>query len=84
MRDCWKRIVEQKDTNQANSIINTKLLIATFSVQENQDNKNNKWYLDSKATQYMTQQKNWFITYSKVLLNERVFLGDDMSHAIKN
>jgi len=42
-----KNIDEQGDTNQANNVINTKLYIATFSVQ---NIKNNKWYVDSKTT----------------------------------
>lgn len=38
------------------------------------------WYLDSGATQHMTPNQNWFLTYEKLNPTRPVCMGDDTCH----
>ncbi len=43
----------------------------------------NVWYLDSKATQHMTPQRDWFKGYIPFLSQEMVYLVDNTFHKFK-
>ncbi len=43
----------------------------------------NVWCLDSKATQHMTPQRDWFRGYIPFLTQEMVYLGDNTFHKVE-
>jgi len=38
------------------------------------------WYLDFGATQHVTPNQNWFLTYEKLNSTRPIFIGDDTCH----
>lgn len=80
IKNCRKRIVDEGRKQVNNVIDSPSLFLATFSVNIAESHK---WYLDSGATQHMTPNRDWFLNYSPLSSNERVFLGDNTSHITK-
>jgi hypothetical protein len=82
IKDCRIRLQEEKAKygHQANSVLNTKLFAVAFAVE---DTSSDKWYLDSGATQHMTPHFEWFVSYTKNLTRDKVYLGDNSSHDIE-
>ena len=65
--------------DQANGVFNTKLLMVALAVD---DTSSDKWYLDSIATQHMTTHFECFVSYTKNLINDKVYLGDNSNNDI--
>jgi hypothetical protein len=65
--------------SQANVIINDNNPLHLFSSITITCNQNfqNTWYLDSKATQHMTLVKKWFNTYQILSHPCPIYIGDD-------
>jgi hypothetical protein len=44
----------------------------------------NVWYVDSRVTQHMTPQKDWFHDYTLFLALEMVYFGDNTFIKLKD
>ena len=40
------------------------------------------WFLDFEATQHITSERKWFVSYNKIPKGRIVMLGDDCKHGV--
>ena len=77
IKDCRKRMFSKKaKSEQANQASTDRdhLFISALCVSTKEDSKT--WYIDSGASQHMSNQKEWFSSFQPIP-TRKVYLGDD-------
>ena len=75
---CRKRQMDNMNSEKAH----TALLNGSeqlFSMQDKQRDTLDVWYVDSGATQHMTNRREWFNTLTTIL-PKKVYMGDSTAH----
>jgi len=77
IKDCKICLQEEKAKlcHQANSILNIQLFTMALA---DEDIFNNKSYLNSKAIQHMMPHFKWFVSYTKNLTKDKIYLKDNL------
>jgi hypothetical protein len=83
IRDCKKWIgkkANKTNQNQINILNIEDHLFTIMCASSNNIVDQNVWYLDSRATQHMTPERDWFRGYIPLLTQEMMYLGDNTIH----
>lgn len=83
IKDCRAQIATEVATIKQNNIaIQCNRLYVTALVVKPVGNLDPTWYVDMGATQHMSYDRNFFISYEEWERSQVVYLGDDTTHKI--
>jgi len=86
IRDCKKWITKEANKtnqNQINILKTEDHLFTIVCAFTNNIVEQNVWYVDLRATQHLTPQRDWFRGYIPFLTQEMVYISDNTFHKVE-